>query len=273
MISRLLPALAFLLLGLHLPSQQSTSVQHQSLSQQPVLQAGDGKQPAELNSDVSMQDWIVKQDTRVARMANLGIEKAFAENWNWDAVRGFPLYPRFKSFRIGANRRAAILFFACTPSTESARLYLLMLDKFSWQVTDHLELDCHYDDHVSFEIAAIHDSQKDEILIHHSCVGRGTGYLVQVFSIYSVIGQKFKQEMQTDELRNESPPPGLGPELERHSSFTIIPVAGSSSRIIEETRTEWVNGRFSAQRRQFRWNPADARYEATPLTAVLAAIH
>ena len=134
--------------------------------------------------------------------------------------------------------------------------HLLMLNKSSWQVTDHLELDCHYDDSVSFEIAAIHDPQKDEILIHHACVGRGTGYLVQVFSVYSVDGSKFRQELQTDELRNEFPPPGLGPELERHSSFTIIPVAGSGSRVIEESRSQLVNRKFTVQRRQFSWNRA-----------------
>jgi hypothetical protein len=223
-----------------------------------------------MNNDTSMQDWIVKSDTRAKRMASLGVENAFAEEWNSEAIQGFPVYPRFRSFRIGADRRAAVLFLPCTPSADTARLYLLTLDNLSWKVTDHLELDCHYDGNVAFEIASVRDPQRDEILIHHACVGRGTGYWEQVFSIYSVVGQKFNEEMHTDELLHEFPAGGNPIELDRNSTFIVIPVAGSRTMVIEETRSQVRNRKFTVQRRQFRWIPAHARYEPSPFTPVEA---
>jgi len=152
----------------------------------------------------------------------------------------------------------------------TAYLYLLVVDNIAWNVTDHLELDCQYDDNVSFEIASIHDPQKDEIQIHHDCVGHGTGYWEQEFSVYSVLGRKFKLEMETDDLQSDYPMGGNPLELDRNSTFTVIPVAGSRSRAIEETRSQIRNGKFTVQRRQFRWNPAHARYEPSPFAPVVA---
>jgi hypothetical protein len=274
MISRVIFASTILLIGLNLYSQQPASVQVKPLIQQSVAKATDTKPPSDLNNDVSMQDWIVKADTRAERMSSLGIESAFAEEWNSEAMSGFTVYPRFKSFRIGADRHAAVLFLPCTTlPTQTARLYLLIPDNHMWKVTDHLELDCHYDYNVTFEIASIRDPQRDEILIHHVCVGHGTGYLVQVFYIYSVNGQKLKLELQADELRHEFPI-GISPlELSSNSIFTMIPVAGSRSWVIEETCSQNRNGKFTVQRRQFRWNPARARYEPSPFTLVEAAAH
>jgi len=94
---------------------------------------------------------------------------------------------------------------------------------------------------------------------------------VHEFSIYSVYGQKFKLEMKADELRREFPI-GISPlELEQNSTFTTIPIIGSRSRAIEETRSEVRNGKSTVQRRIFRWNPAHARYEPSPFSLVEAA--
>jgi hypothetical protein len=40
--------------------------------------------------------------------------------------------------------------------------------------------------------------------------------------------------------------------------------------VIEETRSQVRNRKFTVQRRQFRWIPAHARYEPSPFTPVEA---
>jgi hypothetical protein len=270
MIPRALFASTVLLFGMNLYSQQLPSVQEQPAAQQPALHAVDEKPPTDLNNDNGMVSWLLMGDKLAEHMTSLGVESGFAEKWTSAAEERSDVYPRFKSFRTGTNRRAAVLFLPCIPFLQTAYLYLLAPDDHVWKVSDKLELDCHYDDNVSFEIDSIRDSQIGEILIHHACSGRGTGYLEQSFFIYAVNGRKFKEEMQTDEILREHPVGG-SIDLDRASIFTSIPVAGSRSRVIEETRSQVRNGKLAVQRRLFRWNPAQARYQPSPFTLVEAA--
>jgi len=264
--------LSFILLGLNPYFQHATPAQESSVTQQPVSRAHDDSPPTNLKDDMDMQNWITVNGKMAERMASLGVERGFAEEWT-STVEDYHVYPEFKSFRIGPHHRAAVLFLPCVSFVENATLYLLMTDDHAWKVSDKLELDCHYDDKVSFEIASIRDPQRDEIQIHHACVGHGTGYWEQVFAIYSVNGQKFKLEILTDELLHEVPAGGSPLELNRNSTFTLIPVAGSRSRVIEETRSQDRNGKFTVQRRQFHWNSVRARYEPSPFTLVQATVN
>jgi len=217
-----------------------------------------------------MQNWLIVRNKAAERMANLGIESKFAEEWN-STAEDYHVYPNFRSFRIGSHGRDAVLFLPCVSPLQTAYLYLLAPENHTWKVSDKLELDCHYDDKVSFEIAAIRDPQRNEIQVHHSCVGHGTGYWEQHFSVYAVNGSKFKLEMETEELLHDFPAGGNPLELDRYSTFTLIPIAGSHTKAIEETRSQVRNGKFTVQRRQFRWNPVHASYEPSPFTSVEAA--
>jgi hypothetical protein len=271
MIPRALFASTVLLFGMNLYSQQLPSVQEQPAAQQPALQAVDEKPPTDLNNDNGMVSWLLIGDKLAEHMTSLGVESGFAEKWTSAAEERSGVYPRFKSFRTGTNRRAAVLFLPCIPFLQTAYLYLLAPDDHAWKVSDKLELDCHYDDNVSFEIDSIIDPQRDEIEIHHACGGHGTGYLEQNFSVYSVAVKKFKLEMETDEVLHEHPAGGSPLELDQSSTFTTIPITGSRLRVIEETRRQIRNGKLTVHRRLFRWNPAHARYEPSPFALIEAA--
>lgn len=270
MISRMFSVSAILLLGLNLYAQPDP-VPEQPAPQQPVAQVADEKPPSDLHDDMELRDWTTAGDKMADRMVNLGVESAIAQRWSSSREQADIVLPEFKSLRLGPHLRTGVLFLPCNGGMDTAYLYLFVADKLAWKVTDHLELDCHYDDKVSFEIASIHDPKNDEIQIHHACVGHGTGYWEQEFSIYSANGRKFKLEMSTDDLLRSFPAGGNPLELKRNSIFTVIPVAGARSRAIEETRSQIRNGKFTVQRRQFRWNPAHAHYEPSPFTPVVAA--
>jgi len=270
MIPRVLFASVVVVLGLNLHSQQPAPVQEQPTAQPFFPRIGEEKPPTDLNDEDAMTNWLTTGDHMAERMASLGVESKFAKEWTSAAEERSAIYPRFKSFRVGADRQSTVLFLPCIPFIQTAYLYLLAPENNQWKVTDHLELDCHYDDNVSFEIASIRDLKLDEILIHHACSGRGTGYLEQSFYIYAVNGRKFKEEMQTDEILREHPAGG-SIDLDQASIFTSIPVTGSHSRVIEETRSQTRNGKLAVQRRLLRWNPTHARYEPSPFTPVQAS--
>jgi hypothetical protein len=157
--------------------------------------------------------------------------------------------------RIGSTSKAAILFRPCSLST--AYLYLLTQEE-SWQVKDQASFDCHYDDSVSVDVDWVADPNRDELLVHHACVGHGSGYLQQNFKVLSIVRAKFQETMDTDEVLASFP---VGePELLQRSTFTIVPLVNSLRRAIEETRSTEKNGKLSVRRRYFRWSADLKRY-------------
>jgi hypothetical protein len=271
MIRRAHFALAVLLLGMNLHSQQPASVQEQPPVQRPVPSAANEIQPTDLSHDYEMREWLVKGAKAADHLSGLGVERTLAEEWTESAETGSRVYPDFKSLRGSPRRRAAVLFLPCTPSMQTAYLYLLAPDDHAWKVSDKLELDCHYDDNVSYELGSIRNPAKDEIQIHHACGGHGTGYLEQNFSVFAPIQGKLKEELETDEVLHSFPAAvSVRHDLDQKSTFSVIPVSNSNSRAIEETRSSTLNDHLTVQRRIFRWDPKEARYIPSAFTPVLA---
>jgi hypothetical protein len=178
---------------------------------------------------------------------------------------------KWKTARASAHQRFALLFIPCFSATDSAYLYALAWQEGAWRVTDHIEMDCHYDDNVSFETAWIRDPNRDEIMVHHGCAGRGTGYLEQHFSVFSLSGGRLTTELVTDDVLHSYPTAVERPrDLDQNSTFTVIPVVGSRSRAIEETRSSVLNDRLAVQRRIFRWNAAKQKYVPSAFKSVEA---
>jgi hypothetical protein len=117
MISRVFFALVLLLMGLNLYSQQPAPIQEQTATQQFDAKAADEKPPSDLNEDYRMQNWLIVRNKAAERMANLGIESKFAEEWN-STAEDYHVYPNFRSFRIGSSMRFTIA--DCLPVPTSA---------------------------------------------------------------------------------------------------------------------------------------------------------
>jgi hypothetical protein len=220
-----------------------------------------------------LEAWLNENGKSVERLVGIGIEQSIAESINSRANDEAPAFVRWQTSRVGANDHSALLFFPCHPAFDFAYLYALVRKDNTWHATDHIQLDCHYDNKVSFETTWIQDPNRDEILLHHACAGHGAGYLEQGFSVVTVSDDKLRVELETEELLRSYPRGGGGRprDLERNSSFALIPIRNSRSRAIEETRSSVMNGRLTVQRRVFRWNRAKGLYLPSPFTQVVAA--
>jgi len=188
------------------------------------------------------------------RLISLGVDKDAAEA----LVHPNYEYAKWNSLRTQSQQKFAILFLPCT--LDSAYLYLLTNDESAWHVVDKVRLDCHYDLNVSIEITPVRKTALDEVIVHHACDGHGTGFLQQNFKVLGVMKGKFKIFLDTEELLNVYRGGDTPYDLKERSTFIAVPMRGSSSRVIEETRSKTINGRFIVERRQFRFNASSARY-------------
>jgi hypothetical protein len=269
-ISKALMILAAIL-GLNLYAQQPSAIQAPTsgTSTAQAAQAPADQQP-ESDNDMEMQIWLNENDRIVDHLITLGVDRKIAESINSRASDEGPAFLRWQTARAGAKERFALLFFPCHAGWDSAYLYTLSRQEGSWRATDYIELDCHYDDNVSFEIAWIRDPNRDEVLVHHACAGHGTGLLLQDFQVYIPFHGKLKPELDTLEVLKSSPIRPVRHDLVQRSTFAVIPVRTSRSRDIEETRSSLLNDRLTVQRRIFRWNPAKGKYIPSAFTAVEA---
>lgn len=218
-----------------------------------------------------MENWINFGGKAVDRLTILGVEKRIAESVEPDVTGGEAVFVKWQAVREDPRQRTALMFLPCHVGWDSAYLYALSRDEKAWHTTDHAEMDCHYDDAVSFEVNWIRNPGRDEILVHHACVGHGTGYLEQQFSVFSLEDGKLKEELATDEVFHSYPTAVERPRnLDQNSTFTVIPVVGSHTRAIEETRSSVLNGRLTVQRRIFRWNVTKGKYAPSAFTPVEA---
>ena len=251
------------------PAQQSGSEQEQGITQKAATD-----QPAPFEKDWetenAMGEWLLEKGKTAERLAELGVNRETANAFVSDE-NSTPLFANWRSLHVGARLRTAALFLPCSQPFDRAYLYLLQWSGAAWHATDHDELDCHYDESVSMEVVEIRDPSRDEVLIHHACGGHGTGYLEQNFSVLLPVQGKFKEELETEEILRSSPVGKQRRDLDRKSTFTIIPLSHRRSRAIEQTRSSILNGSLTVQRRLFRWDPAKGRYRPSAFTPVEAA--
>src|SRR5260370_33986597 len=116
---------------------------------------------------------VTPQET-VHRLTSLGVHQDVAEQV---IVAESPLI-KWEQVRSESGQALAIMFLPCTAL--GAHLYL-MVHKTDWRISDAVDLECYYDDSVSFELASIRKPDVDELLVHHASEGHGTGFSQQNF--------------------------------------------------------------------------------------------
>src|SRR5258708_1744247 len=254
---------------------QLASPQQAEPDQKHISHASDARdqpEPSATNweTDLAMSQWLEEEGKTQDRLVELGVNpkivKEFLSEENSTAS-----VPDWKSIKTREKTRSAVLFMPCITFTENAYLFLLQRIDNSWRVTDHSDFDCHYDDKVSFELNWIRSPSRDEVLVHHACEGHGTGYLKQVFSVYLPVDGKLKVELETSEVLHSFPTAvRVRHDLDQVSTFTVIPIANSPWRAIEQTRSSILNDHLTVERRVFRWNPTRESYEPSAFSLVEA---
>jgi len=213
---------------------------------------------------IGMDEWLNDgtEKQRIQRLAGIGVPFDMARltvdseaSVEWLALRDH------------SSGKQAVLFLGCN-GLSGAAVYLLSRSSNAWSVRDHLGLDCHYDDLTSVELAVIRDPESEELLVHHDCGDRGTGFYDQHFRIFAIAGNRFQHELDaTEDLLDQ----GGAQDLKQRSTFTVVPMANSKQRTIEETRSSIVNGiRLRVERRYFYWSTQQGKYLPSAFTTVTA---
>jgi hypothetical protein len=217
-----------------------------------------------ISSQSQMKTWL---DTgtdkeRVQKLVSLGIKREVAElamggEFSWQPIR------------TESHGEVALLFLPCGGES-TASLYLLEKNDRGWHVADSVGFDCHYDDSVSVEMVPIRSAEFDDVLVHHECEGRGTGFLRQDFNVFAIRSDKFKLVLDAEEILKESDWPERHEVLQR-SSFEQIPATQLASGAVEETRCTTVDGKLTIRKRHFRWSPSKFRFLASGFVNIEAS--
>jgi hypothetical protein len=209
-----------------------------------------------------MSKWLNtgSHDERTQKLVSLGIRRGEADLAPYD--EDFV----WRRIRSESEREVAVLFLPCG-GMFSASIHVVENRNGRWHVTDSAGFDCHYDESVSFEVAALRNPDSDDVLVHHNCVEYGTGFVQQNFGVFIVRSGKLKLVLDSKEAVDDQGSTGEKYQLRLRSKF--VPVgAGEHSGIIEETRCQRLNGRLSIQRRQFAWDEAVFRFHASKFVRV-----
>lgn len=194
---------------------------------------------------LQMNRWLKTgtEKERTQKLISLGIKEEQAKLAVGDV--------QWRSIRRGSDQGLAVLFVPCGTFEESF-LYLLEQRNSRWHAKDSIGFDCHYDDNVSIDTAAVRTPDFDDILVHHECEERGTGYLEQHFNVFAVSSGQFKIILNAKEVVNESAWPEKS-EFRLRSKFSILSQP-LGSRIVEETQCINDNGKIFIQKRHFTWD-------------------
>jgi hypothetical protein len=187
---------------------------------------------------------------RVQKLVSLGVEEDQAKLVAGDEVEWKPL-------RSESQQSLALLFLPCD-SFEESFLYLLERSRNGWHAKDKVGFDCHYDDSVRIEATWLRSSTIDDILVHHECEERGTGYLEQHFNVFAVSSGKLRIILNTKEVVSEYGWPEKR-EFHQRSKFAVLPTQELELSRLKETRCINNNGKISVQERQFRWDESTFR--------------
>jgi hypothetical protein len=136
-----------------------------------------------------------------------------------------------------------------------APILLLERSDNHWHLRDQEGMDCHYDDSASVQPVSITSSKLYDLLLHHDCQGRGTGYVEQHTRVLKIVGTRFKQVLDRQDVVHAFPPKGAG----TFEESTFLP---TSLNILEQTREattydqydQPIISRIAITRRTFRWD-------------------
>jgi len=209
-----------------------------------------------------MDHWLKTgtEQQRVKKLLDLGVDREAAGIAPTDESE-------WRAMRTESRQRFAILFLPCG-ALSSSSLHLLRWDGGRWRVIDSVGFDCHYDDSVSIQTAALRSQEFDDVLVHHECESHGTGFVQQNFNVYAIRSGKLRLMLNREEVVNADPYSPGTKALKQRSRFKALAATETDSGKIEETRCSTVNGKVKIQTRDFRWSNLRHRFVASEFTTV-----
>ncbi len=155
-----------------------------------------------------------------------------------------------------------VLALPCS-SILGAPILLLERSDNHWHLRDHEGMDCHYDDSANVQLVSLTSREQYDLLLHHDCRGRGTGYIEQHTRVLQIVGTRFKQVLDREDVVHAFPPGAIGTFQES----TFLP---TSLNTLEQTREatnydendQPILSEIAITRRSFHWD--GRRFVASP---------
>jgi hypothetical protein len=155
-----------------------------------------------------------------------------------------------------------VLALPCT-SVLGAPILLLERSENHWHLRDQEGMDCHYDDSANVQLVSLTSSKQYDLLLHHDCQGRGTGYIEQHTRLLRIVGTRFKQVLDREDVVHAFPPGATG----TFEESTFLPTSLNTLEQTRETTTYDENdqpilSKMVITRRSFHWD--GRRFVALP---------
>jgi hypothetical protein len=162
----------------------------------------------------------------------------------------------------GPTTSLSVLALPCT-STLGAPILLLERSDDGWHLRDQEGMDCHYDDSANVKLVSLTSSKQYDLLLHHDCKGRGTGYVEQHTRVLRIVNTRFNQVLDQEDVVHAFPPGAIG----TFEESTFLP---TSLNTLEQTREattydqndQPILSKLVITRRYFNWN--GHRFIASP---------
>ena len=147
-----------------------------------------------------------------------------------------------------------VLALPCT-SILGAPILLLERSDNHWHLRDQEGMDCHYDDSANVQLANLTSSKQYDLLLHHDCQGRGTGYVEQHTRVLQIVGARFRQVLSREDVVHAFPPGAAG-------TFEESTFLSTSLNTLEQTREvtaydqndQPIMSKIVITRRSFHWD-------------------
>ena len=183
-------------------------------------------------------------------LEQLDLPPKIVDEYSANYIGGFHWF--YLNSRSGTSLNALAL--PCA-SISGAPIFLLERSNGRWHLRDREGMDCHYDDSANVQLAGLTSRKQYDLLLHHDCQGRGTGYVEQHTRVLRIVGTHFKQVLDREDVVHAFPPGGTGTSEES----TFLP---TSLNTLEQTREaniydsnyQPIMSRISISRRTFHWD-------------------
>ena len=183
-------------------------------------------------------------------LEQLDVPREIVDYYSSSEIIGFQWF--YLNARPGTSLN--VLALPCT-SMLGAPILLLERSDDHWHLRDQEGMDCHYDNSANVQLVSLTSSKQYDLLLHHDCKGRGTGYIEQHTRVLQIAGARFKQVLDREDVVHAYPPGATG----TFEESTFLPTSLNTLEQTREATTFDQNGqpimsKIVVTRRTFHWD-------------------
>jgi hypothetical protein len=124
-----------------------------------------------------------------------------------------------------------------------------------WHLLDREGMDCHYDDSANVQLANLTSGKQYDLLLHHDCREHGAGYVEQHTRVLQILGNRFKQVLDREDVVHSFPSGAAGTSEESIFMPTSLnTLEQTRAATIYDQNDQPILSKMVITRRSFYWN-------------------